>query len=242
MGLASAAFLLAACAPPRPPRGISPEQIFQWSQDHFDRRKYGASVTGFRDFLVRDPLSPLADSAQFMVGESYLRDGQELLAITEFERMVQTRPGSELADDAQFGLCRAQWQLSPKVQLEQEHTRLTVQECRRLVQFFGGSPWVPRATEMTREAQNKLAEKAYRVGRYYFKRKLYESANIYFERALAEAPDGPIVPEVLRSLYLSYRRVGFDAEAEQIRRRLLQDFPDTEAARVLRDRGAPSGA
>lgn len=230
-----------ACATARPPQGIGSAERFQWAQERFDDRKYDAAALGFREFILRDPLNPLADSAQYMVGEAYLRGGQELLAISEFEQLTRTRPNSPVADNAQFGLCRAHWKLSPGLALEQEPTRRAAEECERLLQFFPGSPWREEAEEILRQARAKLAEKSYRIGRYYFDRGLYESANIYFEKALGEAPDAPIVPLVLERLYRSYRRVGFDAEAEAVRRRLLREYPETEAARALRGEAPFSG-
>lgn len=236
----------AGCGTARPPEGVAPARLFEWAQERFDDGDYGAAIRGYQQFVIRDPLSAMVDSAQYMVGESYLRQGQELLAVTEFEQLATTRPNSPLADDAQFGLCRAYWELSPDLPLEQEDTRSAAEQCQRLIQFFPESEWVERAREIRREAGAKLASKAYRVGQYYFERQLYESANIYFEKALEESPEAPVIPEVLAALYRSYRRVGFDTEAEAVRRRLLLEFPETEEARRLRDAGreadAPPGA
>lgn len=239
--VAGALSWLGACSGTRPPEGLTPQQLFEWAQEKFEGGDHGAAVAGFQRFVIRDPLNPLVDSAQYLVGEAYLRDGQELLAATEFERLATTRPNSPLADDAQFGLCRAHWEMSPGLALEQEDTRRAAEECQRLLQFFPDSPLLEEARRILDEARAKLAHKAYRIGRYYFRNQLYESANIYFEKALEEGPDAPIVPDVLAALYRSYRRVGFDAEAEAVRRRLLQEYPDTPQARELREADGSDG-
>ena len=56
------------------------------------------------------------------------------------------------------------------------------------------------------------------------------------EKALSEAPpNAEIVPEILMTLYESYRRVGFDSEARVVRERLLREHADSEQARRLRE-------
>jgi outer membrane assembly lipoprotein YfiO len=225
---------LVACGAARPPAELDAQGRFEWSVQQFEAGRYSAAINGFVDFILRDPLNPRVDSAQYLLGESYLRSGQELRAAQEFQQLATTRPNSPLADDAQLGTCRAYWRLSPSIPREQENTRRAVQECSRLLELFPRSPLRDEARQILSEAQAKLATKAYRVGRFYFDRGLYESANIYFEMALDEGPNAPVVPEVLARLYESYRRVGFESEAEAVRQRLLREHADTEQARQLR--------
>lgn len=235
---ASTALLVTGCGPPKPPAGITPADRFEWAVARFEEGKHEAAIRAFRNFLLQDPLNPLVDSAQYLIGESFLRSNRELQAITEFEQLTRTRPNSPLADDAQFGLCRAHWELSPGLARDQENTRQAVEECTRLLQFFSDSPRVDEARGILSEAREKLAAKSLRIANHYLDQGLYESANIYLEMALQEAPpDASVIPEILRRLYRSYRRVGFDAEAEAVRERLLRDWPDSPQADDLRDEG-----
>ena len=96
-----------------------------------------------------------------------------------------------------------------------------------------GQPRRAEADSLLREARDKIAAKQYRVGKYYFDQRFYESANIYFEVVVEEHPDAPVMPDVLATLYESYRKLGFDAEAEHAKQRLLTEHPDSEAARKL---------
>jgi outer membrane assembly lipoprotein YfiO len=233
---AVAPVLVVACATAKPPADLSPPDRFAWAQTRFDGGDYAAAVLGFQDFIIRAPLDPLVDSAQFMLGEAYLRDGRELLAAGEFERLATTRPNSPFADDAQLGACRAYWETSPKLSLEQEQTRQAIEQCNRLLQFFPNTPLRPEAEAIIAEGSTKLAAKSYDIARYYVSRRLYESANIYLEKALSEAPpDAELVPEILMTLYESYQRVGFDSEARVVRERLLREYADSEQASRLRE-------
>jgi outer membrane protein assembly factor BamD len=226
-----------SCAASGPPGDLSSPDRFQWAQEKFDGGNFGAAVLGFQDFVIRDPLNPLVDSAQYMMGESYLRDGRELDAAEEFSRLATTRPNSPWADDAQLGACRSYWEASPKIALSQEFTDRSIEECQRLVNFFPTSPLRAEAEGRIAQARAKKAEKSFAIARYYYRQKIYESANVYLEKALSDSPSAQLMPELLSMMYRSYSAVGFAAEAEVARERLLREFPDSDEARELGEEG-----
>lgn len=206
---------------------------FEWSRQKYDGGDYRAAIRGFKDFLLREPVHPLADSARYLLGESYLKSDQELLAAEQLSRMASSSPNSPLADDAQFGVCEAYWKLSPGLPLDQEYTEKAIDECQKLAEYYPLSPHVKEARRIRDEARNKMAEKLYRIGQWYFKKGLYESANIYFEWVVRDYAGTEILPKTLAQLYRSYRKVGFDAEADSVRQQLLEHYGDSDAAHRL---------
>lgn len=237
-GLVALVAVLSACAAPKPPEDMQSPDLFEWSHEHFDAENYAAARNGFQRFLLADPLSPLTDSASFMLAESQLRFGMEIEAADEFSRLAIGRPNSPLADDAQYGVCRAYFAASPRVTLSQEYTNRAIIECERLLQFFPASTLRPEAEALIAQARGKLAEKSFVLGQYYFDRKFYESANVYFEKALSEQPSPELLPRLLEMMWDSYTRVGFATEARLVRDRLYAEFPDSEEAeRVRREDG-----
>lgn len=230
---------LAACSAADPPEGLEPVERFEWAHERFEQGDWGAAENGFNDFLLSEPLSSLADSAQFLLGETRYRDGRYVEAAETYGRLVNNRPTSSLADDAQLGVCRSHWARSPDLALDQGQTRQAVAACQRLLELYPDSPLTDRAEEIRTRARHKLAAKRFRVGSWYFDNEIYQSANIYFEGILEEYPSAPIVPEVLARLYRSYVELGFDAEARSVRERLLEEHGDTQAAAQVRDEPPP---
>ncbi len=220
-----------------PPEGATPRGRFDWSVERFERGKYHDAIRGFRDHLLREPLHPTADSARFLLAESYLETDQELLAGNEFRQLATSRPNSPLADDAQLGICRAYWAISPDLPRDQEFTALAIEECTRLMEFFPRSPLVGEARQIVADARQKMAAKDLLVGRWYFDRGFYESTMIYLENLLQTYPEAEVVPEALLVLYDCYYRVGFRMEADAVRRRLLEVFPDSPEAAEIGERG-----
>jgi len=223
------------CSVALPPPDATPTLRYEWSRERYEAEKYSDAIRGFRDLLFREPLHATADSARFLLAQAYLNTGQHLLAANEFRMLATSRPNSVVADDAQFGMCRAYWQLAPSIARDQEYTQRTIESCTRLVEFFPRSDLQPEARSMIEAARQKLAAKQARVGSWYFERKLYESSIIYFESLIQEYPETDVVPEALYRLHEAYMRVGFRAEADAVRQQLLTRFPDSPEARNLGD-------
>lgn len=224
-----------ACAAKGPPAQLKPAGKYQWAKAHFAAGAYGSAAKGFKAFLLASPLDPRTDSAQYLLGESYYRDGQYEQAADAFDRLGTNRPSSPLADDALLGVCASYWKLSPGLALDQDYTRKAENACNRLVQYYPNSPLSDSAKALQARARDKLAAKAYRIGKWYYDHGVYESANVYFQVVLKSYPKAPIVPDVLASLYHSYRKIGFDSEAKDVRHRLLTEYADSRAAHELRD-------
>lgn len=239
--LAVLAVVVAGCGSlSMPPADSTIVGRFEWSQEKFDSGDYLAAVRGWEDFLLRDPLNPLADSAKLMLAESYLNSEQELLAAHEFSQLATTRPNSPLADDAQFGACRAEWALSPKLARDQASTAQAMEVCRELIEYFPRSRWVPDADSILGEARAKMAAKEYQIGLWYFKRGFHEAANIYLQEVLVRFPGAPIEPSVLATLYQSLRQVGYNAEADEALEKLLREYGDSPEAQEFEAEGQGS--
>lgn len=237
-----AALLAAACSAHGPPAEMAPDELFRWSVETFDEGDYGSAAMGFRDFLLEEPLHPKVDSAQYLLGASRFRAEKYVEAAEAFDRLAVNRPGSPLADDAQLGVCRSYWSLSPELALDQSYTRDTRDACQRLLQYYTPSPLEDRARALRDSASHKLAAKQFRVARWYFDHGAYQSANIYLEEVLDQHPEAPVVPEVMATLFRSYRELGFDREARAVRERLLEEHADTEAARTVRNLELPTSS
>jgi len=76
--------------------GATAEESYQAAYLDFSRGRYELALSGFRDFLRRYPDSPLADSAQYGIGESYYSiatgattQGQSDKATRALEQAVQ---------------------------------------------------------------------------------------------------------------------------------------------------------
>lgn len=218
------------------PRDVPPEELYRIGVEAFERERWSRAIEALQRFMFQDPGNVKADSAQFLVGQAYFNQDQYLTAAAEFMRLAQTRPAAPLADDARYRACLSYYELSPRPELDQEYTQDAIEQCRSVMLLYPGSPFAAEAAERTRELTNKLARKYYLNAEYYYKRRAYDSAIIYLEHLLSTYSGAAIEPEALFMLHETYERLGYRPEAEQMRQRLLNEYPDSPQARELRRR------
>jgi tol-pal system protein YbgF len=96
----------ATVAPPRP--AGSDQQNYQAAFDLISARRYEDAGKAFETFLVQFPTSPLADNAQYWLGETHYVRGQFNEALPAFRKVLEKYPQSAKLPDAllKVGYCQ----------------------------------------------------------------------------------------------------------------------------------------
>ncbi len=115
------------------------EQIYQQARQAFESRDYQTALSLFQSLLTKNANHPLADNAQYWIGECHYALRQYDAAILDFQK-VFTFPNSNKAADAQFKLVLCYLK---KGDLEKAR-----EEFERLRSDYPDSPYVNRATEI----------------------------------------------------------------------------------------------
>jgi outer membrane protein assembly factor BamD len=232
--LAVLAFALALVGCPKElPQDVPPEELYRIGRERFEKRDWDRAIEALQRFLFQDPGHQKADSAQYLIGESYFRQKQYLTAAAEFLRLAQNRPAGPLADDARYRACESYYKLSPRPELDQEYTEEAIDQCRSVMLLYPQSPFAQQAARRTKELTDKLARKYYLNAVYYYKRRAYDSAIVYLEYLLETYKGASVEPEALKTLFDTYRKLGYVEEAEQTRERLLREYPDSQEAQEV---------
>jgi outer membrane protein assembly factor BamD len=238
--LVGLALTLLGC-PKELPQDASPEELYQSGVEAYGKRNWQTAINALQRFLFLDPGHIKADSAAFLIGESYYEQKQYLTAAAEFLRLAQNRPAGPLADDARFRACQAYGKLSPRPELDQEFTLEAIVQCRSVTLLYPGSPYAGQAAEQVKELTDKLALKVYLSAEYYYKRKAYESAIVYLEHLLENFRGAAVEPLALLKLWEAYLRTGYRQEADDIEARLLREYPDSPEAQKLAELSSGDG-
>ena len=226
--------LLAACASRGPAlTQMPPDSLLALGLRELADEDWGDAAEALQQFTIQYPSHPRYQEARLRLADAFLGDGEYISAAADYVRLAADYPGGEYADDARFGVCVAYAELSPAPQLDQQYTQAALDHCEALVLTFPDSEFTPRAREIAQEMRDKLAEKMFRIGDYYFKSHFYDPAVQYFAETLEAYPGAAVVPKVLLRLYEAYTELGYAEEAQGARERLLRDFPSSdEAARI----------
>lgn len=225
--------IAAACAAKQPVTQLPPDQLFERAIALINDRKWTESIAAFEQFVFQYPTHPRVQEARYRIAEGYFGKKEYITAATEFSRLANDYPAGNYADDARFKVCESYHRLAPKAQLDQQYTRAAFDHCQSLISHYPSSEYVARAQAMSKELRDRLAEKEYIAGEYYFKRGAYDSAIIYYEATARDFPDTVFSPRALLRLLQTYETLGYKEEADATRQRLLKDYPDSPEARGL---------
>jgi outer membrane protein assembly factor BamD len=227
--------LLAGCMK-RPPNyaAMPADDLYQLASTAYEERNFGRA-TQLLDVFVQQHLGdPRAPQARLLLGQAHMERKEFLTAATHFQRLINDFPASPLQREARFGICEAYTRLSPRPPLDQEYTQSAVLHCESVAESYPGTEEGREAAEQVVELRDKLARKLYETGLYYFKRRAYDSAVVYFNEVLDLYPQTRFAPTALSQLIQTYDLIGFVEEAQEARERLQRDYPDSPEARALR--------
>lgn len=224
--------LLAACGTKEPPfdqydaaglldRGLELYRAEEWSD----------AIRFLDRFILENPTHPRVQEAHFFLADSYFHREEYVTAAGRFTRLADDYPNGAWADDARFKVCASYRELAPEPTLDPQYTQAAIDHCQSLVVYHPDSEHVPAAREIIAAMESRLARKELLTARFYMRRNAWDSALIYLEAVVERWPTTPEAPEALERMIDAYTRIGYEAEAEAARERLLRDYPTSEAAR-----------
>lgn len=213
--------------------GMQPDDLFAEGTREFEAGDWNKAVEVFERLLFADPAYPRLVETRMYLARAYYNKGEFITSISEFTRVLDRNPGHALAPEASLGICQSYYAQSPNVQRDQTMTAQAWNACQNTVTDFRGTAVAAEAEALRDEMEGKLAEKLYVAGDFYFRRKLYHSGIIYFNDLLTQYPRNDWAAPALLRLFQSYSSLDWDTEAEEVRQRLLREFPDSEAAKEI---------
>jgi outer membrane assembly lipoprotein YfiO len=216
------------------PSELPADEIYRTGMEAFEANRTEDALRFLEYFVQAHFGDARVPEVQFTIGEAYDRRREHISAASAFQRLVSDFPTHELAPDARLRICEAYVSVSPRPELDQRYTRIAITHCEAVIRNHPQTPLAQQAETRIQEMQEKLATKAYQTGVFYQRRRAFDSAVIYFREAVDEHPRTSVAPRALRGLVESYEAMGYEEDAEEARRRLLRDYPESPDAQALR--------
>ncbi len=171
------------------------------------------------------PGQPEAAAARFYLAESYFQTGDRVQAAHEFRKVADEFPASEYAPLALLRAGDSNLRLWRRAELDPTYGETALSIYQELAGRYPESDAAARARPHVRRLQNQFAEKTYRNGMFYLRRKAYDSAIIYFKDVIAHFPDAKLAPDALLRLVDSYRAIGYTEELQETCAHLRRFYP-----------------
>lgn len=212
----------------------STPELFTASLAQLHGRHWGNAVMGFERLTnqlpARDPMLPLA---YYYLGEAHEGQREYILAAQSYSRVPESFPEDSLAPAATFHTGMAYAKLWRKPSLDPDYGETAISTLQGFVAAYPDSPLQPQAQKEIDKLTEWLAIKDYETGMFYFRRKAYDPAIIYFKdvaRLYAQTTHAKLA---LLRLVDSYRKIAYKEETAETCATLHEKYPgDAEVARA----------
>lgn len=231
-------FLLTSCGGGRRPPVASGTDIELSRCLHLSAKKrYTEAVECLEVFKSRYPGSDQATEADLLIGDSYFRQKEYLLAAETYQEFIRRNPNHPKLDYAYYRSGQAYLKENPKaIDRDQQHLDLAVQNFHAVAEYFPGSAYSQIGQEQYKQALSRQAQKHYYVGRFYYKYGEYLAAASRFAQIVTRYPGVGYDEKSFYYLINSLIKTGEKDRALQALQVFEGKYPTSEWVKSARDK------
>lgn len=142
----------------------------------------------FEKVVENKPFGKYAAESQYKIGLSYLKEKNSEKAKEAFEKVIDNYPKSKWAEEAAYQIILFSAKKNQKIAADQSHLSETIDKCQEFKSTFSESKKGKEIDAFIESAREKEAEKLYKTGLFYEKKKERKSAIIYYEKIIRLYP------------------------------------------------------
>src|SRR5215470_17337040 len=153
--------------------------LFDRSMDAMKHNRFDVARITLQTLINTYPDSEFIARAKLAVADSWYAEGgttalqQAEIEYKDFETFFPNMPE---AAEAALKVANIHYQQMEKADRDYTHAMRAEDEYRSVLQQFPDSKLVPEAKQRLREVQEVLAQRQYRIGRFYYLRESYPAA------------------------------------------------------------------
>ncbi|MEE9572437.1 MAG: outer membrane protein assembly factor BamD [Candidatus Neomarinimicrobiota bacterium] len=202
------------CAGNKPVDKLSLEERYKRGQDFLENKKYYNAQQEFQIIVFSGSHTEWGDDAQFYLAESYFKNKEYILAISEYERLTRKMKYSPFVEKCRWRICEAYVAESPKYYHDPSNTHKALQKLQEFIDEYPDSEFSDEASKTIKKLRNKLGEKMLETAILYQKLHAYDSAIVAFEDLLRQYYDTDFAEEAHVGIVRSYSLMNKVEEAK----------------------------
>jgi len=191
----------------------TPEALYNAGVAAYQDGRYKRAVEYFTRLKEENPLHPMALQAEIGIGDAHYSDeayAEAELAYTDFINLHPTNENNPYVH-YQLGMCH--YKQTSTIDRDQAATVKAAREFERLIARYPNSKFAFMAEQKLRECRQKLAEREFYVGEFYFKQGKYTAALKRFQTLAKNYPNLGLDYKV--KVYLAETQKRIDKEKAQ---------------------------
>jgi len=208
--------------------------LYQAGIAELSAKRWGNAIVSFEklisDLPARDSLLPLS---HFYLGKARTGTSEHLLAAQSFNKVAENFPDDTLADDAMYESAHAYQMLWRSPELDSQYGVTAQASFRTLVGVYPDSPRRKDAERELAKLNEMFATKEYLSGYYYYRRKAYDPAIIYFKAVVSNFPETRRARDAYLRMIESYRIIRYKEEAAEACTEVRKTFGNDPEVRKL---------
>lgn len=168
---------------------------------------------------------PELPEVSYLTGEALFQTGALVEAADQFRKVSENFPESPYAPLALLRVGDANMRMWRKPQLDPTYGEVALAAFQELGGRYPESEAAARASLHVYRLRSWLAEKAFRNGMFYLRRRAYDSAILYFREVVAGYSDTRWVSDALLRLVDAYAAISYKEERQETCAHLRRFFP-----------------
>lgn len=193
------------------------------------KKHYAEAVECLEIFKSRFPHTREGQEAGLRIADTYFVQKQYLLAAQSYETFVQLHPLHPKADYALYRAGIAYFKEAPKaIDRDQEYLVKAKETMQKAARLAYQSPYQDLIAEALGQINERLAERIFYVGRFYYRTGEFLSAIPRFEELLQKYPQSAKVPEILYYLVRSHLELTQPEQARLALEQMVEHFPQDD--------------
>jgi outer membrane assembly lipoprotein YfiO len=209
----------------------APDPVAELAQARvlFRAGKFNKALVVFRRLTYEiGPTQPEMAEVQYSLAECYFQTGDRVQAAHDFRQVADQFPTSEYAPLALLRAGDANLRLWKDPELDPSYGETALAIYQELGGRYPGTDAAARGQVHVQQLREWFSQKDYKNGMFYFRRRAFDSAIIYFKDVIANYAGTARVPDALMRLVDSYRAIGYADELKETCEHLRRFFPQTE--------------
>ena len=212
----------------KPSEQFDPEKAFATANVQLEKKEYEQARAAFLDIKSRDMTKKFAPLAQLKIAESYVREDEPELAVSEYRKFLEAYPDHKYASYAQYQIAMIYFNQVEGPERGYGGAAKALEEFEKLKKMFPRNPYKDVVALRIQKCKNTIAEYEYRVGEFYYKKGTYNAAIERFEGLLKKFPEYKGVASVLFYTGMSYKNLGQKEKASEYFSRVIEKYPDNK--------------
>jgi outer membrane protein assembly factor BamD len=232
VGRLACAFLVAAAACGGPKQAqttpvVQPEAELARGMELFRRGQFRKAQVVFQRLTFEFSVTQVEMAqARYYVAECNFQIGDYVQAASDFRRVADEFSTTEYAPTALLRAGDSNLRLWHRPELDPSYGETALAIYQELAARYPDSDAAARGRLHVRRLEETFAEKAYKTGIFYMRRKAFDSAIIYFKDVIANYPNARRAPDALLRLVDSYRAIGYTQEVQETCEHLRRFYPN----------------